>query len=54
MSSKVIAIGLDPSVVDYTAMPRFTPQMFRNYIEAQIERVRSLGCSMRQTARMVR
>jgi len=43
MSSKVIAIGLDPSVVDYTAMPQFTPEMFRNYIEAQIERVRSLG-----------
>ena len=43
MSSKVIAIGLDPSVVDYSAMPQFTPQMFRSYIEAQIERVRSLG-----------
>src|SRR5262249_4224827 len=43
MSSKVIAIGLDPSVVDYSAMPQFTPDMFRNYIEAQIERVRSLG-----------
>jgi len=40
---KVIAIGLDPSVVDYSAMPQFTPQMFQSYIEAQIERVRSLG-----------
>jgi hypothetical protein len=43
MSSKVIAIGLDPSVVDYSAMPQFTPQMFQSYIEAQIEHVRSLG-----------
>jgi hypothetical protein len=40
---KVIAIGLDPSVVDYSAMPQFTPQTFQSYIEAQIERVRSLG-----------
>jgi hypothetical protein len=43
MSSKVIAIGLDPSVVDYSAMPQFAPEMFRSYIGAQIERVRSLG-----------
>jgi hypothetical protein len=42
MSSKVIAIGLDPSVVDYSAMPQFTPEMFRSYIEAQIERVRGI------------
>jgi hypothetical protein len=43
MSSKVIAIGLDPSVVDYAAVPQFTPEIFRGYIEAQIKRVRSLG-----------
>ena len=43
MSSKVIAIGLDPAVVDYSGMPQFTPEMFRSYIDTQIERVRSLG-----------
>ena len=43
MPKKVLAIGIDPSFVDYMAMPQFTPEMFRSYIEAQIERVRSLG-----------
>ena len=28
MTKKVLAIGIDPSFVDYTAMPRFTPEMF--------------------------
>ena len=39
----VLAIGIDPVFVDYTALPQFTPEMFRGYIDAQIERVRSLG-----------
>src|SRR5689334_9470205 len=39
----VLAIGIDPVFVDYTAMPQFTPEMFRGYIDAQIERVRTLG-----------
>jgi len=39
----VLAIGIDPVLVDFTALPQFTPQMFRSYIDAQIERVRGLG-----------
>ena len=39
----VLAIGIDPALVDYTAFPQFTPEMFRTYIDAQIERVRGLG-----------
>ena len=39
----VLAIGIDPALVDYTALPQFTPQMFRSYIDAQIERVRGMG-----------
>jgi hypothetical protein len=39
----VLAIGIDPALVDYTALPQFTPEMFRSYIDAQIERVRGMG-----------
>src|ERR1700759_1113355 len=39
----VLAIGIDPVYVDYTALPQFTPEMFRSYIDAQLERVRGLG-----------
>jgi NAD(P)-dependent dehydrogenase (short-subunit alcohol dehydrogenase family) len=40
---RVLAIGLDPSFVDYAAFPQFTPELFRGYIEAQIENVRAAG-----------
>ena len=43
MPKKVLAIGIDPSFVDYMAMPQFTPEMFRNYIDAQLERMRAAG-----------
>jgi len=39
----VLAIGIDPVFVDYTALPQFTPEMFRSYIDGQIARVRGLG-----------
>jgi hypothetical protein len=39
----VLAIGIDPVFVDYTALPQFTPELFRSYIDAQIERVRDMG-----------
>ena len=39
----VLAIGIDPVFVDYTALPQFTPEMFRSYIDAQLERVRDMG-----------
>jgi hypothetical protein len=40
---RVLAIGLDPAFVDYTAMPGLTPELVRAYLDAEIERVRSLG-----------
>ena len=39
----VLAIGIDPALVDHTALPQFTSEMFRSYIDAQLERVRGLG-----------
>jgi hypothetical protein len=39
----VLAIGIDPVFVDFTALPQFTPEMFRSYIDAQLERVRGMG-----------
>ncbi len=43
MPKKVLAIGIDPAFVDFTTMPQFTPEMFRSYIDAQMERIRALG-----------
>jgi hypothetical protein len=43
MSKKVLAIGIDPAFVDFTTMPQFSPEMFRSYIDAQVERIRGLG-----------
>jgi hypothetical protein len=39
----VLAIGIDPAFVDFSAFPGYSPQLLRNYIDAQIERLRSLG-----------
>ena len=39
----VLAIGIDPASADFTAFPTFTPELIRNYIDAQIERLRALG-----------
>jgi hypothetical protein len=39
----VLAIGIDPCVVDFSAFPGMTVELVRNYIDAQIERLRSLG-----------
>jgi hypothetical protein len=39
----VLAIGIDPSVLDFSAFPGLTVELFRNYIDAQIEQLRSLG-----------
>ncbi len=37
MKKTVLAIGIDPSLVDFSAFPGLTPELVRNYIEAQIE-----------------
>ena len=39
----VLAIGLDPVFVDFAAIPQFTPDMFRSFIDAQLDRLRDLG-----------
>ena len=39
----VLAIGLEPSFADLTAVPQFTPELIRSYIDAQIEELRALG-----------
>ncbi len=43
MPGKVLAIGIDPAFVDFTSMPQFSPELFRSYIDAQLERVRAAG-----------
>ncbi|MCA1400626.1 hypothetical protein [Bradyrhizobium sp. BRP56] len=39
----VPAIGLDPTFVDLSVMPQFTPELVRSYLDAQIEGLRTLG-----------
>jgi hypothetical protein len=39
----VLAIGLDPRLADFSAMPGLTPALVRAYVEAEIDRVRALG-----------
>ena len=42
-SRSVLAIGLDPAVVDFSAFPGLTPELVRAYIDAEIGRLGSLG-----------
>jgi hypothetical protein len=39
----ILAIGLDPSVVDLSAHPGLTPELVRAWIDAQIEGLRGQG-----------
>jgi hypothetical protein len=39
----VLAIGIEPAFVDLSAFPQLMPKLVRNYIEAQIDRLRDLG-----------
>ena len=43
MAKAVLAIGLDPAFVDFTAFPQLTPALVRHYLVSQIERLRTLG-----------
>jgi hypothetical protein len=43
MHRRVLALGLDPAVVDPAAFPQFTAAQVRAFIDAQVERVRQLG-----------
>jgi hypothetical protein len=38
-TTRVLAIGLDPSFADFSAMPEITPELIRAYIDAEIVRV---------------
>ena len=39
----VLAIGIEPSFVDFGAFPGLTTELVRSYIEAQIEQLRAIG-----------
>ena len=39
--TSVLAIGIDPAFADFTAFPHLTPELVRNYIDAQIEQLRT-------------
>jgi hypothetical protein len=42
-TKRVLAIGIDPAFADLSALPGFTPDMVRTYLQSQIERVRDYG-----------
>ena len=39
----VLAIGIDPAFADLSALPGFTADMVRTYLNAQIDRIREFG-----------
>lgn len=39
----VLAIGIDPSLVDYSAFPGITAELVSHFIETQIGKLRALG-----------
>ncbi|MCK1716350.1 hypothetical protein [Bradyrhizobium sp. 141] len=43
MAKRILAIGIEPGSADYSAFPQLTPDLVRNYIEAQLLRLRDLG-----------
>ncbi|MCP3474110.1 hypothetical protein NLM33_27735 [Bradyrhizobium sp. CCGUVB1N3] len=43
MAKRVLAIGIEPGSADYSAFPQLTPELVRNYIDAQLLRITGLG-----------
>ncbi|WP_027580254.1 hypothetical protein [Bradyrhizobium sp. Ai1a-2] len=43
MATTVLAIGIDPAFADFSAFPQLTPELIRNYIDAQIDQLRNHG-----------
>ncbi|MGZ5925225.1 MAG: hypothetical protein ACXWLJ_01000 [Rhizomicrobium sp.] len=39
----VLAIGIDPAFADFREFPHLTPEIIRNFIDAQIDQLRALG-----------
>ena len=46
MSSRVLAIGLDPHHADLSGFPGLTPELVKGFIDAQLERLNSSGFSV--------
>ena len=40
---RVLAIGIEPSLVDFSAFPGLTAELVTSYIKAQIEQLRAMG-----------
>ncbi|MBH5370324.1 hypothetical protein [Bradyrhizobium glycinis] len=43
MAKRVLAIGIEPGNANYNTFPQLTPELLRDYIEAQLLRLRDLG-----------
>jgi hypothetical protein len=43
MAKTVLAIGIEPALADYRALPGLTPEIIRSHIDAQLARLRALG-----------
>src|SRR4051795_328312 len=43
MPKRVLALGIDPVFVDFTASPEVTPELVRAFIDSQMERLSDLG-----------
>jgi hypothetical protein len=41
--NSVLAIGIEPAFADFTAFPELTPELIRDYINRQIEQLRTFG-----------
>ena len=39
----VLAIGIEPSLADFSAFPHLTPELVRQFIETQIEKLAAFG-----------
>jgi hypothetical protein len=43
MSTSVLAVGLDPATVDFSATPELTAELVRTFIDSQLQHLRALG-----------
>ena len=43
MRKSVLALGLDPQFADFTKLPNLTPELIRDFIDAQLDRLRGSG-----------
>jgi hypothetical protein len=43
MPASVLAVGLDPASVDFSATPELTGNLVRAFIDSQLQRLRDLG-----------